>query len=233
MTLAPDDPRHGTINGYANLRCRCPRCREANRQHAARPNRRALNHATHAINDAPTIQHAYDWLDELANDDTLGAGTYEHTSRSADTTTQPERGASRLEHISADRNYLRLLQDNVDTSWRNLMTAVQKINNTRPQAPVERPTCEADRSLAGYDIPLSQGGWHDPTCHADSRSLKGGLCNRCYTRLCRWRDNHPKYRDRPLDEPPLEHDSNVWIDDNGVAHTAPIRNHRTQDVANA
>lgn len=26
----PDDPRHGTQNGYANLRCRCGRCRVAN-----------------------------------------------------------------------------------------------------------------------------------------------------------------------------------------------------------
>lgn len=29
--LNPDDPRHGTANGYGNLRCRCDRCREANR----------------------------------------------------------------------------------------------------------------------------------------------------------------------------------------------------------
>lgn len=25
----PDDPRHGTTNGYGNLRCRCERCTEA------------------------------------------------------------------------------------------------------------------------------------------------------------------------------------------------------------
>jgi hypothetical protein len=28
--LAPGDPRHGTHNGYANLRCRCEACRAAN-----------------------------------------------------------------------------------------------------------------------------------------------------------------------------------------------------------
>lgn len=28
--LAPDDPRHGTTNGYANLGCRCPECKRAN-----------------------------------------------------------------------------------------------------------------------------------------------------------------------------------------------------------
>lgn len=28
--LAPDDPRHGTLNGYGNLGCRCDRCRAAN-----------------------------------------------------------------------------------------------------------------------------------------------------------------------------------------------------------
>ncbi|SHX67012.1 Uncharacterised protein [Mycobacteroides abscessus subsp. abscessus] len=27
----PDDPRHGTPNGYNNHRCRCGPCREANR----------------------------------------------------------------------------------------------------------------------------------------------------------------------------------------------------------
>jgi hypothetical protein len=32
MTLAPDDPRHGTVNGYGNLGCRCQPCRDA---HAA------------------------------------------------------------------------------------------------------------------------------------------------------------------------------------------------------
>lgn len=26
----PNDHRHGTVNGYGNLRCRCPRCRAAN-----------------------------------------------------------------------------------------------------------------------------------------------------------------------------------------------------------
>lgn len=30
--LAPDDPRHGTRNGYGNLGCRCDACREAHRQ---------------------------------------------------------------------------------------------------------------------------------------------------------------------------------------------------------
>jgi hypothetical protein len=29
--LKPDDPRHGTTNGYGNLHCRCDRCREAKR----------------------------------------------------------------------------------------------------------------------------------------------------------------------------------------------------------
>lgn len=25
----PDDPRHGTVNGYSNQKCRCERCTEA------------------------------------------------------------------------------------------------------------------------------------------------------------------------------------------------------------
>ncbi|TYL50059.1 hypothetical protein FXB39_10360 [Nocardioides sp. BGMRC 2183] len=30
--LPPDDPRHGTTNGYGNWGCRCDPCREANRK---------------------------------------------------------------------------------------------------------------------------------------------------------------------------------------------------------
>ena len=30
MTLARNDPRHGTANGYTNLGCRCDACRDAN-----------------------------------------------------------------------------------------------------------------------------------------------------------------------------------------------------------
>ncbi len=29
--LPAGDPRHGTVNGYGNLGCRCDECREANR----------------------------------------------------------------------------------------------------------------------------------------------------------------------------------------------------------
>lgn len=31
MSLAPDDPRHGTETGYTYHRCRCDPCREAHR----------------------------------------------------------------------------------------------------------------------------------------------------------------------------------------------------------
>ena len=30
--LLADDPRHGTLNGYCNLACRCEMCRGANRE---------------------------------------------------------------------------------------------------------------------------------------------------------------------------------------------------------
>lgn len=36
VELTPDDPRHGTTNGYGNLGCRCSPCREAHRQNHAR-----------------------------------------------------------------------------------------------------------------------------------------------------------------------------------------------------
>ena len=32
ITSLPDDPRHGTNNGYMNLRCRCDACKAAGRQ---------------------------------------------------------------------------------------------------------------------------------------------------------------------------------------------------------
>jgi hypothetical protein len=48
--LAPDDPRHGTKNGYGNLRCRCADCRRAHADYCresqyrsrVRPAQRAL-----------------------------------------------------------------------------------------------------------------------------------------------------------------------------------------------
>ncbi len=36
MTLAADDPRHGTENGYGNLKCRCADCTEAWRAYCQR-----------------------------------------------------------------------------------------------------------------------------------------------------------------------------------------------------
>ena len=38
MSIAADDPRHGTQNGYNNLRCRCSECREAWRVYYASKN---------------------------------------------------------------------------------------------------------------------------------------------------------------------------------------------------
>lgn len=40
--LGPQDPRHGTTNGYGNLGCRCERCREANRIAHAQYRRKAI-----------------------------------------------------------------------------------------------------------------------------------------------------------------------------------------------
>jgi hypothetical protein len=33
--LAADDPRHGKVSSYTNHRCRCEKCREAQRQYMA------------------------------------------------------------------------------------------------------------------------------------------------------------------------------------------------------
>jgi hypothetical protein len=48
----PDDPRHGTTNGYTNLRCRCDPCRAA---HAANVRRQR---AQRALQEPP--QHGLD-----------------------------------------------------------------------------------------------------------------------------------------------------------------------------
>lgn len=34
-TMTPDDPRHGTVNGYRNLHCHCDKCRDAVRRDQA------------------------------------------------------------------------------------------------------------------------------------------------------------------------------------------------------
>jgi hypothetical protein len=41
MLPAASDPRHGTLNGYRNLGCRCPRCTDANRSATADYKRRS------------------------------------------------------------------------------------------------------------------------------------------------------------------------------------------------
>ena len=42
--LAPNDPRHGTINGYSTLGCRCNLCREAGTKAARKRRLRELEH---------------------------------------------------------------------------------------------------------------------------------------------------------------------------------------------
>ena len=45
----PDDPRHGSLNGYSNMRCRCSRCRKANA--ARKPGYRAPRSIVGAVSD--------------------------------------------------------------------------------------------------------------------------------------------------------------------------------------
>lgn len=39
MSLTADDPRHGTNNGYGNLKCRCQPCRDAHAEYQRRIHR--------------------------------------------------------------------------------------------------------------------------------------------------------------------------------------------------
>lgn len=70
-SLAFDDPRHGTYNGYRNLQCRCERCREANRlqmldYRGRRRHHRAIHRSrTKAIRTGVPVALPYD-LDQFA-----------------------------------------------------------------------------------------------------------------------------------------------------------------------
>lgn len=56
----PNDPRHGTPNGYLNLGCRCGSCREAARDHnrAKRQEKRSAMLVTNAAEDAADKEEA-------------------------------------------------------------------------------------------------------------------------------------------------------------------------------
>jgi hypothetical protein len=53
--LQPDDPRHGTVNGYGNLGCRCDACRTAHREHSVMYMRR-MRQSGHLL-AKPSVQH--------------------------------------------------------------------------------------------------------------------------------------------------------------------------------
>lgn len=59
----PEDPRHGTKNGYGNLGCRCPRCTEATRiaqaEQVARPRQLAPGDPRHGTRYARTYWHCH------------------------------------------------------------------------------------------------------------------------------------------------------------------------------
>ena len=54
--MNPDDPRHGTDNGYINLGCRCDKCKAAKAARNARE--RQVRHATTRSEGVPAgVQH--------------------------------------------------------------------------------------------------------------------------------------------------------------------------------
>jgi hypothetical protein len=57
LSLTADDPRHGTINGYTNLACRCPECREAWRVYMNESNHRLGRHRPRDEYLAAAIKH--------------------------------------------------------------------------------------------------------------------------------------------------------------------------------
>lgn len=69
--LEPDDPRHGTPNGYCNLGCRCDRCRQANtdycRERASRPKRPKAPQATQLPGESWRPAYGYEGLYEVSS----------------------------------------------------------------------------------------------------------------------------------------------------------------------
>lgn len=57
MTLAPDDPRHGTVNGYVNRKCRCAACRAANTESTRILRARRVERTRANGGIAPVAQH--------------------------------------------------------------------------------------------------------------------------------------------------------------------------------
>jgi hypothetical protein len=93
MLNGPDDPRHGTVNGYNNHRCRCDRCREAQRIYINDYNHRTGRHR-------PRVQY-------LAEDFPIQHGTETGYNRCRCDECKAAAAAARQRRRAADREATR------------------------------------------------------------------------------------------------------------------------------
>lgn len=165
-----------------------------------------------------------------AADGAIGARRFAEGGRSSDGTTAVERTviardelAARGESIDADVAQLFVGVDEVATLVERLRTACARAIGTRVPLPVDR--CHSDPGLAGYLVPLSEGGWFDPTCEnaprsSSARSASGAQCDRCRMACARWRalNGQPEL----ADEREVDYDSKVTVGELGVCHAKPV-----------
>ena len=182
------------------------------------PDRRLQNLAHTLTTLAHTVPNVIAHIrDELANADGYPhGGSSDGGSRSTNTTSTVEAAVLGPRHALSNR--IEQINDDIDA----LIGIVNHLNiecrtavSERLQAPPPS-TCTADPGVAGYLVPLDEGGWHDPLCGKVSRTSAGGLCSACRMRLQRWRRAHDL---KPLDDDhqPIQVETRIGVD--GVAHT--------------
>jgi len=155
---------------------------------------------------------------EFIATDGIAATAYDGSPHGNDPGHPVERVILQRAHLLEHMYQINDCLDAIESINRELNRLCNKALGTRIAHTVER--CYADPGMAGYLVPLEDGGWHDPTCQEASRSASGGLCDKHRKAAERWRERHEM---KPLtDERPVTYDSVVrYVND--VAIIRPIR----------
>jgi hypothetical protein len=181
-----------------------------------RQDRRALHAAGDLEAVAARVAAAKDHItaEILTTDGQVGAQSFSDGGRSADTSSAVERVILARDGLFAERLGIDADLDEIIARIRHLYRACTRAIGLRVP-PVEVPRCYSDPGLAGYLVPLGDGGWFDPLCTNLPRS-KVGQCDACRKRLERWRVRNEQ---SPLaDERPVEFESTVVDGQLGAVH---------------
>jgi hypothetical protein len=177
---------------------------------------------------AEATQHIHAELQ--ATNGAVQAQRFTEGGRSAEQTTVVEATviardelADRGVSIVADSTALFVHVDEVDKLVRRLFSTCARAIGIRVPLPVDR--CHSDPGLAGYLVPLSEGGWFDPLCSnaprsPAARSASGAQCDKCRMACARWRalNGQPAL----ADEREVKYDSKVASGELGVFHAKPV-----------